>query len=216
MRRSISVITILLLATAAAAGAGIKWTRAKDLEYHSPETDPNSYVSSKDEYNDMYMIIWKNSNWGADIGGMAALYVDWSVFRVNHRSLTGKRQWKKVDVEAWRGKFERNYYFMVVISASDKPESRLSNRLAWTVYLEADGNRLEPEAITPVAGAESESSQTMTYIGAPSLSNKFLYFNNGYFVKFVKMEAEAKPRNLKLVITGDKATRGFEWRFVEE
>jgi hypothetical protein len=218
MKSVVAVLVILLLAAAGAAGAGddIKWKRSKGLEYHSPETNPLSYGDVQRELVKKCAMEWTASTWGADVAQMVVVYVDWGLFYGNYRSLTEKRRWKEVDVDSWREAFGQNYYFLAAISARDKPESRLSNRTVWEVVVEIDGREVAPDKVRPVEGGDFETTQTITYIGAPSLSNKFRYFTSIYVVEIAKPDPNAIPRNLKLMILGNECRRGFEWRFEEE
>lgn len=218
MRSIAAVMTVIALTGVGAAGAGddIKWKRAKGLEYHSPETNPLSYADKQKELLEKCSMSWMASTWGADLGQIVAAYVDWGLFYSNYRSITGKKRWKEVDVDSWREAFGQNYYFLVAISALKKPESRLSNRTVWEVEIEIDGRELAADNIRPVEGGNFETTQTIKYLDAPSLSNKFLYFTSVYLVEIAKPDPDAKPRNLKLKILGNECRRGFEWRFKED
>jgi hypothetical protein len=215
-RRSIKVLTILLLATAAAAGAGddIKWKRSKGLEFHSTEMDPFSFRHEKRELLEKCTMTWKPSSWSPDFAQISAVYFDWGLFHSNFRCITRKKRWTEVDLNSWRENFRQKYYFLVAISARSKPESRLSNRTVWEVVFEIDGQELAPGNIEPVEGGTSESTRRIEYRDAPSLSYEFHYSTNVYLVDVENPAPNKAPKNIKLILLGPEC-RGFEWRFKE-
>jgi hypothetical protein len=66
-----------------------------------------------------------------------------------------------------------------------------------------------------MAGKNKFTKEELEYIYSRCFED-IVWHRKTYKVAFVNTSGEPPGENLRLVITGDKARRGFEWRFKEE
>ena len=218
MRRLVSVLTILLLATAAAAGAGddIKWKRSKDLTF----VVPGGEATTSCEFNELarkYTLSWENYR-ADEVYAVEATYIGWDVvYTVLSISLAGgiiDEDEFNNELENERERFRNNIIFTVSVLADSDKHARLSNRLYWEVYL-ADGGKKIPAAEIEFSESAFEEALLRALYEA-GLGGLIIRSKKKYVVTFAKPYAGSVPTSLKLVVLCDDCRRGFEWRFKQD
>ncbi|MEE8640584.1 MAG: hypothetical protein V3T41_09270 [bacterium] len=219
MRRSGTLLIALLLATAAAAGAGdnIKWKRAKNLTYVTPGNETPSALADPEEMFEQYTLSWSNPH-GKDIYEIVATYVAWD-FIYTHLSesfAAGHMDLEEftAGLEKGRENFENKINLLVTVLADEERHARLSNRHYWNVSLQSGVEKFQPSKIELRESSFEEGlvkSPNETGSGTPirlSMKTYVVTFDHPYKIHV--------PASIKLILLCDDCRRGFEWRFVEE
>ncbi|MEE8640585.1 MAG: hypothetical protein V3T41_09275 [bacterium] len=221
MRRLVTVLTALLLATAAAAGAGdnIKWKRAKNLEYASPDEPLGGFTEDFDKIVERNTLKWLASH-GSDFNYIRATYVDWRLFCTHLQAqaqagIIGRGNIEDAAEKA-REEYEGKFQFLVAVTNRRIEWARLTNKDFWEVYLEVDGEKIAPVKMEPLDDGRKTSARIFTDLSGHHPGAIYAYANRTYKLTFDAPQPELRPRNLKLVLLCEKARRGFEWRFKEE
>jgi hypothetical protein len=224
------VITILPLATAAAAGAGdkIKWSKSKKIEYISPDEDPAQFDKLYTDYFERYTITWGPYT-NNEIDFMTATYQAWPYFAsyANKRLRMGQVSTQTYEEGVRKEREFQKKHLTFTVTMKIKYDSFWETATAdyWRFYIPVesgdvepkDVNRVEllnPDAITGVSVIEDYSpiQHKLCLYGGPRVNERTfkIVFENPY------ADAEHFPSTLKLIVASDKVTRGFEWRFKED
>ncbi len=239
MRRLGTLLTALLLATAAAAGAGdnIKWERSGLIPCFTLDVD---VTSSDDEFAavlERYTLSWDSARRNAAVGHFGALFYGWEVHCARLRRDAARKQIPafvlKAKAEEARTQFESLLIFFVAVAARDEADANLADPSRWEISLLWNGAKQNPAflgeldaafrdiTVTPISlvtapgtfgDAESKNPPPADYLELEgAAAHRKIYkaaFDNPW---------KGAPRgSLKLVITGERFRRGFEWRFKEE
>ena|GEM_PF-3247643 len=225
MRRLGTLLTALLLATAAAAGAGdnIKWERSKKLEYVSPEEDPAGLSDDRYKVGLRYTVSWHpythNQIYSVDV-----TYYSWELFaaginvRRNLGQCTGAAYEKKVATE--RTLHCKYLTFDVVIVVRHRSFYYESGEGYWRFYLLHEGEELEPINVQ-YSACPPDSWYFHPYF-IQFIPADCLHYTHAFKAVFEnpcwnRAEKKAKaPPYIKVVVAGEEATRGFEWRFKQD
>ncbi len=230
---------MLPLATAAAAGAGdnVKWTRSAQLPCVALDVDA---VAGNDDCAAVlarYTVSWKSSRRNAAIGHVVALFYGWEVYCARLRKDAAEKDISAFVVQAKaeeaRKLFAKALVFFVAVAARDEADANLADPSRWEIYLLVDGARQmptylgEPDAafrdiiVRPISLHDAHGTPG----GAPAKPRpppgEFDADENGayrriYKVAFDNPWGDAPRGSVKLVVAGEKARRGFEWRFKED
>ena len=242
MRRSVSVVIALLLATAAAAGAGdnIKWERSAEIAYIELARDGPAAGGDYDEEVKEYSIAWLPVVGKPEIDFIEATYYGWGLHcsRLKGGVADGKfSDWAFLyEVEKSKVDFRNFIFFYVTISARTQSDANLSNDTVWEIYLEWGDEKLSPvlikadedaaptalvpyvidAAIPPAKAVKRKfTAEVLKHVRAGEYCEPVRYLET-YKIAFVNFYGEPPRGNLRLVIKAYKARCGFEWRFVEE
>ncbi len=225
MRRLGTLLTVLLLATAAAAGAGdsVKWSKSKKLEYVSAEEDPAGLSDDRYKVGLRYTVSWQpythNQIYSVDV-----TYYSWELFaagvnvRRNLDQCVGAAYEKKVTKE--RTLHRKYLTFDVVIVVRHGSFYDESGEGYWRFYLLYEGEELEPINVQYSACAP-DSWYFPPYV-IQFIPAHYLHYTHAFKAVFENPfwnQAEKKaepPPYIKLVVSGEEATRGFEWRFKQD
>jgi hypothetical protein len=239
VRRSITLIAILPLATAAAAGAGdnVKWVRSALLPCFSVDAD---VAASDDDFAaafERYALSWDSARRGAAVGHVGALFYGWEVHCARLRRNAARKQMPafalRAKAEEARPLFEKLLFFFVAVAARDEADANLADPSRWEVYLIFDGAKQRPTYLgEPDASFRDITVMPISLHAAPGTPGERAHKRppppgnleadeNGacrkiYKVAFDNPWGGAPGGSVKLVIAGEKARRGFEWRFEEE
>ncbi len=239
MRRLLTLLTALPLATAAAAGAGdnVKWTRSAPLPCVALDAD---VAASDDECAAVlarYTLSWESARRGAAIGHVGALFYGWKVHCARLRRDAARKQVPafvlQAKVEEARKLFERALVFFVAVAARDEADANLADPSRWEIYLIFDGAKQRPTYLgEPDAAFRDITVEPISLHGAPGTPGERGYkrppppgnvepgenaaCRKIYKVAFDNPWGDAPRGSVKLVIAGEKCQRGFEWRFEEE
>ncbi len=239
MRRFVTVITTLPLATAAAAGAGddVRWEQSAPLPCVALDVDA---VANKEECAAVlarYTLSWKSSRRNAAIGHVGALFYGWEVHCARLRSEAAEKGVPafvvRAKAEEARKLFERALVFFVAVAARDEADANLADPSRWEIYLLVNGAKQnpaflgEPDAafrdivVRPISrhdahgtpgGARSKTRPPPADLDAAENGA----YRAIYKVAFDNPWGDAPRGSVKLVVACEKARRGFEWRFAEE
>ena len=238
MRGLFKLLSVLLLATAAAAGAGddVK-ERSASIPCLALDAD---VAASDDEFAAVlkrYVLRWDSLRRNAPIGHVGAVFYGWEVHCARLRRDAAAKQIPafalRTKAEEARKVFGRLLIFFVAVAARYEPDANLADPSRWEVYLLYNGERRNPNFLGEPDAAFRDikvvpiSLQTApgTLDGAagktrPPAGN-LETFGNPIYRKIYKVAFDnpwgAAPRgSVKLVVAGEKCRRGFEWRFKEE
>jgi hypothetical protein len=239
VRRLVTVLTMLPLATALAAGAGdnVKWTRSAPLPCVALDVDAVARDEECAAVLARYTLGWESARRSAAIGHVGALFYGWEVHCARLRSEAAGKGIPAFVVQAKAEKarklFAKALIFFVAVAARDEADANLADPSRWEVYLLVDGGRQrptylgEPDAafrdiiVRPISLHDAHGTPG----GAPSKPRpppgEFDADENGAYRKIYKVAfdnpwGDAPRGSVKLVVAGEKARRGFEWRFKEE
>jgi hypothetical protein len=238
VRRLVTVLTALLLATALAAGAGdnVKWVRSALLPCFSVDAD---VAASDDDFAAVlarYTLGWKSSRRNAAIGHVAALFYGWEVYCARLRREAAEKGAPAYVVQAKaeeeRKLFARALVFFVAVAARDEADANLADPSRWEIYLLWDGARQnpnflgEPEAalrdiiVRPISTHDAHGTPGGARAKTRPPPADLDAGENGAYRKIYKVAfdnpwGEAPRGSVKLVVACEKARRGFEWRFKE-
>lgn len=239
MRRPVTVLTALLLATAAAAGAGdnIKWVRSALIPCFPLDADVRA---SEDEFAAVlarYTLSWESARSNAAIGHVAALLYGWEVHCARLRSEAAEKQIPAFVVQAKaeeaRTLFENVLVFFVAVAARDEADANLADPSRWEIYLLCNGTPQNPAFIgEPDAAFRDITVRPISLQTAPRTpggaaskthpppgnveTDENAAYRAIYKVAFDNPWGDAPRGSVKLVVAGEKARRGFEWRFREK
>ncbi len=218
MRRSGTLLITLLLATAAAAGAGdnIKWKRSEALPFFLP-SDELPIESDLDTILDRYTLK-AGGGWFQDIREIEATFVPWEFTYYGLRAQRDKGEltndeFEEVLEEVAAG-VNQILCFQVIIRGEENMEARLQYKKYWEIYLVVGGDRIEPQIIRPIG--MKHDTEVFRYLDAGGKTEETALKEKAYAVYFENPYRGAPSESLKLAILGKKFRRGFEWRFVEE
>jgi hypothetical protein len=124
-------------------------------------------------------------------------------------------------------------FFFVTVAARDEADANLADPSRWEVYLLFDGVKQNPTFLgEPDAAFRNITVRPISLRTAPGTlgdgankrppppgnveTNGNAAYRKIYKVAFDNPWEDAPRGSVKLVITGEKFRRGFEWRFVEE
>jgi len=221
MRRSVTLLTALLLATAAAAGAGdnIKWKRSKKLKTVPPTFDVSEFGSDVELMGRAYMLDWAPYA-DRNIDFVHATYYGWEVYAVTMNNDVRKRALTKeglpAKAEAARRDFEDYVLFLVKIRIKNEEFYETTGDQYWKFYSPTSNGDVEPARID--CNSYKKSITAAIVFGAPAVSAPgpdYRWYRE-YKVYFDKAALGEEPETRKLVVTGGEINRGFEWRFKEE
>ena len=225
MRRLGTLVIALLLATAAAAGAGdkIKWSKSKKLEYVSADEAPASLSDDQYKVGLRYTVSWQPYT-NPYIYSFDVTYYSWELFaaginvRRNLGRCVGEEYDKEVKTEC---NLHRKYLtFDVVMVVKHQSFYDESGEGYWKFCLLCEGEEREPINVRYFA-YPPDSWYFCGYI-IQFIPSRWLHYTHAFKAVFENPnwnEAEKRaepPRSIKLVVSGEEATRGFEWRFKEE
>jgi hypothetical protein len=219
VRRLVTVITILPLATAAAAGAGddIKWESASEIPYVDLAGDGSTAPPAYDEEVERYSAAWLPAVGTPEIDFIEATYYGWRLHcsRLKAAVADGKLSESAFFYEVERSKdvFRNFVIFYVTISALAQPDTNLANPRRWTIYLERGEEKFAPASIKIDQNAPTHIFIIKKYGKRVGVKN---WYRKTYKIAFANRGGGPPSENLRLVITGEKARRGFEWRFKED
>lgn len=230
MRTLGALFLALLLATAAAAGAGysIKWSKSKKIAYVSPDEDPARFDGNLSDYFERYTITWGPYT-NNEIDFMTATYQAWPYFAsfISRRLRMGEISSEVYEqaVRKERGLHKKYLTFTVTMKIKYEGFWEIATVEYWRFYIPTGNGEVEPiavkrveliggDAITGISEiADYSPVQHKLYLyGGPRTTERTfkVVFDNPY------ADGERFPSSLKLVVASEKATRGFEWRFKEE
>ena len=221
MRSLVSVLTILLLATAAAAGAGdkVKWKRSKEIDFVKAEDRIEIAAADFEKLTEDYTLTWKASR-GSKLGFIEARFFGWDLYCANMKSLVEKGQLERSalepEVEKSRALFREKLLFYVTVGATQEKFARLSNRNFWDIYLVVDDEKASPLKLEPVENPVIGTVQLDSSGGDPLNIFAQVFVHRSYVIEFENPYTESRPPNIQLVFSCEECTRGFEWRFEEE
>ncbi len=233
MRRLGTLVIALLLATAAAAGAGdnIKWERSPKLKHFPLSGDPGSVPCGIEETVSRYLITWAPA-WRQELDHIEVLFYSWELHCSRLKSGLASRKMEasavKIKTEQARNVFKNLLIFYVTVSAKSEEYADLADESLWNVYLERDGQKQEP--IFFKINEDSSLDLTLLRIhetrhfnladfGEWTLIDKVeteKFYRKTYRIAFENPYGDSPRDNVRLVIACDKARRGFEWRFKEK
>ena len=239
MRRSIKVLTILLLATAAAAGAGdnVKWERSALMPCFTLDVD---VAASDDELTavlERYTLSWDSARRNAPVGHVGALFYGWEVHCARLRKDAAREQIPAVvledKAEKARALFENVLVFFVAVGVRDEAAANLADPSRWEVYLLRGGVKQnptylgEPDAafrditVRPISlgtagGTFGDAANKKPLRADTRDADEIAAYRKIYKVAFDNPWGDAPRGSVKLIIAGEKFRRGFEWRFKEE
>ena len=239
MRRLIRVLTVIPLATAAAAGAGddIKWERSAPIPCFALDA---SVASSDEEFAavlERYTISWDAARRNVAVGHVGSLFYGWEVHCARLRKNATQNQLPaltlKKQAEKARALFEKVLVFFVAVGARDEADANLCDPSRWEIYLLRDGEKQrprflgEPDAafrdiiVRPISfsisgrdfgDAARKKPPPAEYVE----SDESTAYRKIYKIAFDNPWEGAPQGNVKLVVAGEKVRRGFEWRFKKE
>jgi hypothetical protein len=240
MRSIAGLLAVIVLAAAAGAGDDVKWDNSDEIPYAGLDSDGSAASVAYDEEVARYSVGWLPAAGKTEIDFIEATYYGWGLHcsRLKAAVADGKCSESAFFYEIERSKdiFRNFIIFYVTISARAQPDTNLANPRRWTIYLERGEEPLEPVLMTedknaprgaivrylkeawipPAMAAKNKfTKEDLEYIYSRCFED-IVWHRKTYKVAFVNTSGEPPRENLRLVITGDKAQRGFEWRFEEE
>jgi hypothetical protein len=205
-----------VLVAAAWAGGDIKWTRSEELPFISPDGG----VPAEEDLETIrgrYTLQTKGG-WFQDIREIKAILLPWAFFYYMMRSECKKHKTSEAEYteqyERTLKDFNASLCFEISIKGKESMEARLQHERFWEVYLDIEGEKIEPQSIKPL-GAKRDL-EVFRYTNPASKTEASLLIEKGYSVFFKNPFAGERPKVIKLVLLGEKCRRGFEWRFKEE
>ncbi len=225
MRRLLTLLIALLLATAAAAGTGdkIKWSKSKKIEYVSPDEDPSCLSDDCHKVGLRYTVSWQPYT-EPYIYSVDVTYYSWELFaaginvRRNLGQCVGEDYEKEVKTERNLHRKYLNFDVVMVIKSQSFYDE--SGEGYWKFCLLCAGEEREPINVRYFA-YPPDSWYFGGYI-IQFVPPRWLHYTHAFKVIFENPdwnEAEKRaehPRSIKLVVSGEEAARGFEWRFKED
>jgi hypothetical protein len=239
MRRSVTLLIALLLATAAAAGAGdnVKWERSALIPCFTLDADVASSDDESAAVLQRYTLSWDSARRNAAVGHVGALFYGWEVHCARLRREAAQKQIPdfvlQAKAEEARALFERLLFFFVTVAVRDEADANLADPSRWEIYLLRDGVKQNPTFLgEPDAAFRDITVRPISVRTAPGTlgdpvnktpppagtreTDETAAYRKIYKVAFDNPWEDAPRGSMKLVITGEKFRRGFEWRFVEE
>jgi hypothetical protein len=229
-RRSITLLTALLLATALAAGAGDnKWSKSGELEYFPLTNTFRDVKIKEDKAQDKYTVSWYPLTRMNPVEFIDVTYISWELYcaALKTRTLEGKILETKADIinaEA-RESFLDLALFTVAVSVNDSSLDDLLLPENWTAVAEVEGEFVE----TTVSGRYSVIPMATLYIFAMRNTTTISESIGEYwfirepipqvttfFVSFKPPENWEPCKGMKLILSSKDVARGFEWRFKED
>lgn len=235
----ITVLMLLLLAAAGAAGTveNVEWERSAPIPYFSLDAD---VAGRDDEFAavlERYLLCWDSVRGNAAVGHISAVFYGWEVHSARLRRDAAAKETPagvlRNKAEEARKVFGELLIFFVAITARYEPDTNLTDPTRWSVYLLYNGSRRtptflgEPDAAFRDIKVVPISLQTAPgTVGGTVPKGRLPHGNpetpeNPTYRRIFKVAFdnpwEGTPRgSVKLVVAGEKACRGFEWRFEEE
>jgi hypothetical protein len=225
MWKLVALLAVFMLAAAAAAGAGdkIKWSKSKKIEYVSPDEDSSSLSDDCHNVGLRYTVSWQPYT-EPYIYSVDVTYYSWELFAagINVRRNLGQCVGEDYETEV---NTERNLHrkyltFDVVMVIKSQSFYDESGKGYWKFYLMCGDEELEPINVQYFAYPPDS-----WYFGGYMIQfvpSRWLHYTHAFKAIFENPywnEAEKRaepPPSLKLVVSGEEATRGFEWRFKED
>jgi hypothetical protein len=222
MMRKLGALSIaLLLATAAAAGAGndVKWKRSKKLKTVPSSRALDEFGSDVERMESKYMLDWTPYR-NPDIDFILATYYGWEVYAVTMNNEVRKRALTKEELparaEAARREFEDYVLFLIKIRIKNGEFYETTGEEYWTFYSPTSNGDLEPARVD--CNSYKKSITTAIGFGSPGIlppGPDYRWYRE-YKIYFDKAALGKEPQTRKLVLKGGDIKRGFEWRFKEE
>ncbi len=222
MRRSITLIAILLLATAAAAGAGdnIKWKRSKKLEFVPINSNTEGISDNYEKTSSKYSLKWTPFG-HHKIGFIQVVFHNWEVYvsDLKAQAKAGKIDANTLPAAVAKGIDVYRPYFTFYVSVNTFVPlySFLVEGGPWTIYLidPVSGTHIPPVIIEQVGDSLFGVFEVGSAYGGSGMLISAAT-QTTYKVVFPYADASLCYPSLKLVLTCDLCRRGFEWRFVDE
>ena len=230
MWRSIKVLTILLLATAAAAGAGgNKWSKSKELAYFPLTNTFRDVKIKEDKAQDKYTVSWYPLTRMNPVEFIDVTYISWELYcaALKTRILEGEvleTNADKINAEA-RESFVNLALFTVAVSVNDSSLEDLLLPENWTAVAEVEGQFVEttvsgrysviPKATLSIFAMRHETTLS-GYRGEYWFIREPIPQVTTFFVSFKPPENWDPCNGMKLILSSKDVARGFEWRFEEE
>ncbi|MEE9458108.1 MAG: hypothetical protein V3W11_13265 [bacterium] len=222
MRRLVTVLTALLLATAAAAGAGddIKWKRSKKLDFVPINSNTEGISDNYEKTTSKYSLKWTPFG-HHKIGFIQVVLHNWEVYvsDLKAQAKAGKIDANTLPAAVAKGidVYPRYFTFYVSINTFAPLYSFLVEGGPWTIYLvdPVSGKPVAPVSIEPIGEPLIGVFEVGSVYGGKGMLISAAT-QTTYKVIFAYANASSYCASLKLVLTCDLCRRGFEWRFVEE
>ncbi|UCH78868.1 MAG: hypothetical protein JSU81_02660 [Candidatus Coatesbacteria bacterium] len=239
MRKVGTLVAAVLLAAAAGAGEGVSWKRSDEIPFVPLTEDASAASAEYDDVCENYSVSWMSVLPGSEIDFIEATFYGWGLHcsRLKKAVADGKVKESELPAEAEKAKsvFRNFLIFYVTISARERADADLADPDRWTVYLEREGTQLAPavidvdknaprkvmvrelhDAVIPekYAGKTKFTAEELRDIRVLD-SQDIVWCRKTFKIAFVNPYREPPRENLRLVITGEKAQHGFEWRFKE-
>jgi hypothetical protein len=219
-RRSIKVLTILLLATAAAAGAGddINWVRKSRLDYFGLDGSIEDLKGTYEEIIVKHQVSYRPGNEPkSNISYITAVYVSWEFFCAYVKYWADRTGQSDVTVENGlvdsRRLFEKRINFIAGISTSDEKYWDLTDTGLWRTRLIIGDSLLDPVEFKSFEDDHPLRFKGFFYDQGDTANG---YRTEAFYIGFDNPFRRIPNERLKLLIEGNPGRYGFEWRFVEE
>jgi len=229
--RSIKVLTILLLATAAAAGAGdnVKWSKSKKIEYFPYENTFRDVNIGEEKVQDKYMVSWYPVTRMNPVEFVDVTYISWEMYCVALKTHISEGKISENEAEGMatedKDKFLNLAVFAVAVSVNDSSMFDLLEPGNWTAEAEVGGSVRETTVSNrlsfglPALFFSAGTSNEVTFSGWRSLTWHIWGYTlpvATFFVAF-KPEENWNPKSgMKLILRCNDVTRGFQWRFEQD
>jgi hypothetical protein len=220
VRRLIALFIALLLATAAAAGAGddIKWCKSKKITYYSPATNPSQFGKNTTHIAKKYRLTW-SPYFNNNLDHIAVRWSGWEWFatKLNSALEHGNLPLKEYEkgIAEGRGKREKYLIFEVTVAAKTEEFYKLATEDYWEFRIITGEGELKPIGVEGKGALRGKTfASEIGSVGASTYITDKLYCND-FTVYFENPYKDTTPETLKFVISGEEIKRGFEWRFKE-
>jgi hypothetical protein len=233
------ITAVMLVAASAGAEEGVTWKRSGEIPFVPLTEDASAASAEYDDVCEKYTVSWMAVLPGSEINFIEATFYGWGLHcsRLKKAVADGKVKESELPAETEKAKsvFRNFLIFYVTISARERADTDLADPDRWTVYLEREGRQLEPALInvdknaprTVVVRELHDAVIPKKYAGKTKFtaaelhdirvleSEDIVWRRKTFKIAFVNPYRDPPRENLRLVITGEKARRGFEWRFKE-
>jgi hypothetical protein len=194
---------LLFLILAASLPQPADWVRSPEFAFYLPGDDV-SRVQGADSTRLLEKYHLANAN-AVNNWALHATYLSWEQQYAAFIAKADNNIYSEADFQTALAKYSeiynKSYKFEIKTLFYSGKRWDLSK---WKLYLQLDDSEvLSPDSIT----GRDENPIVKEYEG------KIREYQGSFTVSFPKLDALARPRNMKLVLDDGKVKRGFEWRF---